>query len=272
MPTSANLFGLPGELRNTVYKHVLSSPAPLLLVMGNAGVPIITSQDCDEFPREFNKLQYVNKQMNLETSDMESRANDIKVPRVQEEDETPGVFFLIWVGLMTSKQLAWLDGCTIILADEYYAQLGDQGAGHEYGYMSESAKTISSLAKFCNRNPGVKLDYLLPFLDLSQDLLHRNTFFVMLDTAYTYIDRLVTNNMDDNVWPFNDVDLQWGVVFWPSHSDSRYVSLEELQASNLRFKPCGVGNKGVLLYRLRTIFGEGSVQCATILRWVEDGL
>lgn len=89
MPTSANLFRLPGELRNKVYKHVLSSSAPLLLVMGNAGVPILTSQDCNEFPREFNKLQYVNKQMYLETSSIEPRFNDIKVPRVEEEDETP---------------------------------------------------------------------------------------------------------------------------------------------------------------------------------------
>lgn len=149
---------------------------------------------------------------------------------------------------MTPRQLAWLDGCTITLADEYYAQPGNQDPGTGYGYMSESAKTIAALAKFCNANPGVKLDYLLPFLDLSHDLLHRRTFFNMLGEAYSYIDGLVTDSMDDLVWPFTDRDSRWDIEYWRSHHpDDRYVSLKELQALNLRFKPCRVGIKATLL-------------------------
>lgn len=269
---SSKVFRLPGELRNKVYKHVLSSPTPLLLVTGNKGLTVLSSQEYDDTPREFNKLQYVNTQLLLETSGIEILFNDIKIARQHEEDQTPGVVFLDWVATLPRGQRVRLDGCTIILADEFYTQPENRDIGTGYGYLSESAKTIAGIVKFCKAHPVVKVDYKLPCLDLSTDLDDLTSFFEMEFIAYNCILSLITQNIDEYEWSFNDMrdlSLDWKISCWRRYSN---VDINDLRAPNLRFKPSGAEDKESLATLLRELFGQDSARSANILRWAEQGL
>jgi hypothetical protein len=89
------LTSLPGEIRNAIYKIVLSSPEPLIIWVDPAGARRICRQQSRGLSSltylfssytggskiEFNQLKYVSRMFYAETHGLECRYNAIVVQR-----------------------------------------------------------------------------------------------------------------------------------------------------------------------------------------------
>ncbi|KAF1916042.1 hypothetical protein BDU57DRAFT_515881 [Ampelomyces quisqualis] len=111
-----HLLQYPGEIRNLIYRFVLSSPYPLHYYASETfGCPgLLCEPGRQDLKRHVNQLKYVNHQLHTETSDLELRFNDVYIS--QEE--------LGWVGRnagaifpfledIRAPRLSWLKTVTI---------------------------------------------------------------------------------------------------------------------------------------------------------------
>lgn len=70
MSNSAPLFRLPGELRNKIYRLVLTAPTALRLEWISFGQLILTCDPKNGIPGEFNQLKFVNKYLYSEVAEL----------------------------------------------------------------------------------------------------------------------------------------------------------------------------------------------------------
>ncbi|KAF2791652.1 hypothetical protein K505DRAFT_363608 [Melanomma pulvis-pyrius CBS 109.77] len=151
------LLSLHGELRNRVYKYVLSSDTGLLYVNFAAQSPqrptlVATSNSSDgiDTNEEFNQLKWVSKQLYRETAGLELKFAD----RIEftEKEEVPVQQFLMFTAVLSPNKLSWLS--TVVLKPLSTGTI-------EYR-MEDTLKAMASTSFFCRHNPKVKVEYVFP--------------------------------------------------------------------------------------------------------------
>jgi hypothetical protein len=244
MSTSSRLLRLPAELRNHIYRLALISPDPLMLASNYDGWDTLLPSEIDGITREHNQLKYVNKQIFMEIENTELNYNDIMVKRTKPEDEPPATRFLSWAYSMMSSTRSWLDGATIVLADE--------SAPHHLSEpinMPDSARTMSHLAEFCDTHTAVTVHYHLPDLNFAIDDEYRekdslgSLRFNIRESAlaaYFYVPALIAEDVE--LGPTFNRWFQGGKVDemvsdaedWKLKQKG-YFSVEDLQAENIYY-------------------------------------
>jgi hypothetical protein len=281
MPSSSPFLRLPAELRNQIYQLALSTPEPLVLISKYDGLATLLLSDFDGVTREFNQLKYVNKQVFTETEHIELKYNDITVNRTKVEDDPPAAQFLNWVYAMMPPMHSWLDGATVVLSDE--------SKSYELSsitHVSDSARTMSYLARFCNAHIEVSIHYHLPQLNFAinegfevedhlEDLdanicesIHAACFFI---PALTTADLTLGPTFDPLFDAWSVAEQADRAEYWREQNDEVYEA-EELQAQNILYLPSKVADIELVRNRVEGWFGMGSDTAEAIMEWVEHGI
>lgn len=170
-PTSEStpFFRLPGELRNKIYRYVLTSPEPLycnLFIMDDLdrakGITVgsffftdhLLGYEEDKEPSElvFNKLKYVNRKLHRETKGLELIYNTISFGHFDIIRAVNSLFH--FTATVTPTKLSWIS--TVVIRSD------DRCPSHvtESGVLTECIG-LPMLAMFCKQNPHINVHYVL---------------------------------------------------------------------------------------------------------------
>jgi hypothetical protein len=284
MSNPSILLRLPGEIRNRVYRHALSSPHPLEILQTHDRSLILSAYkneeprpEFNEVSEEFNQLKYVNKQLHIETVNLELQYNNIGVRRRYLHDDPPALRFLTWASTLSLPAINWINGATIIFLDEYERRRSN-GLPEDH-HIPDSAKSIARLAAVCKALPDMVVKYYLPglefgFEDPGGSPVARYTSWewsVLLETLYAcyYVAALRYNDPTDQLGRtlrhFKDritnTATEWR---WDSG-----VELKDLQAPNLHYYPHEVQRRQEVIPVLDFFFGTD--KSAVAIQWMDHG-
>ncbi|KAF2445965.1 hypothetical protein P171DRAFT_484622 [Karstenula rhodostoma CBS 690.94] len=162
------LFKLPAELRNKVYKYVLTSDNPLSCIVSpgintNRKPKIIPSQSnirrielrTAAARPSFNQLQFVNRQLHHETASLELKFNPIRFPLNvvgRRTDTTPMQSLLALRAAYSPAKFSWLSDVRLRSLDAL-AQWKLEPWRSSYGVLP--------VAEFCKEHPHINVQYML---------------------------------------------------------------------------------------------------------------
>ncbi|KAF1915943.1 hypothetical protein BDU57DRAFT_515748 [Ampelomyces quisqualis] len=118
---STPLLQLPGELRNKIYRLVLTAPTPLRLECSSFGPPILACDPNRSVPSEFNQLKNVNKCLYNEVAGLELKFNKIVVNA--PVGEHPVGAFLSWRSKLSTASKGWIGGVTLMYESPEHSEL-----------------------------------------------------------------------------------------------------------------------------------------------------
>lgn len=120
MPDSLRLLQLPSELRNKIYKLVLTSDKPIHLIpplndvasKRNRHYLLTHSQASSSLlSTELNQLKYANKQLYSEVRLLELKFKTLTVALGEESSgRFPAEQFLKWLTVLHPSKLPWIKG------------------------------------------------------------------------------------------------------------------------------------------------------------------
>jgi hypothetical protein len=151
-----NLFSLPPELRNAIYKYVLSSPDGLRYRKARGSSRALLYCPPDEVKRgcrlkllqkhDFNQLKRVNRQLKLETNDLELHFNSIVFAQEKHRATAPDDQLVNF--LLTCERPHWIACIKLVPRGELQVQ----------NMLEQAQRAI----RLCGPLPQLSIRYLVP--------------------------------------------------------------------------------------------------------------
>ncbi|KAF3010961.1 hypothetical protein E8E13_010443 [Curvularia kusanoi] len=231
------LLTLPPELRNLIYKYVLTPDTTknLQYCAGEEGRKAYLSTWTDDAgPNanvEFNKLKYVNRQLYAETAALELVYTHGLVFRRLPGSEPGGATAVRFLLELSPKKCTWL---STIRIQETLPQKESAVRGPHQATLRDSPETMSSLDKICTEHPKLNVQYQPPHWRLSSsDGPAWYHFFFIIGAIYAYL--LRDREQSSILTPFVELQIRDSQIV-PAAKEWLSAA-QPLRAPNLRFYP-----------------------------------
>jgi hypothetical protein len=175
-------LALPGEIRNMIYRLVLTSETPLHIVTPSVvSRPMLCAAHIDQIdvPKDFNQLKFVCRQLYTETADLELKFNKkLEIKKNSAEEEEVEVQLLSYTRLIGKSKMLSLKVITVTLKDSTFDAAGDAPE-----YCNRRA-AYSAPTEFCQQHSNIKIHWHMPewVMRTDQDpfVAHRKLVFSRL--------------------------------------------------------------------------------------------
>ncbi|KAL1597142.1 hypothetical protein SLS60_008724 [Paraconiothyrium brasiliense] len=212
------LINWPAEIRNAIYKYVLTSDKPLTCVMPPRayvkGQPkIVRSEHCTMKLEKaaahpsFNQLQFVNRQLRYDTKGLELKFNTINFPTTWSNamrfDRFSVEGLLAFRNACPPAHFSWLRTVRV-RSVTHLMRLTYTDANSE--------AVIYTIVNFCKANPHIEVQYVAQEFTISDVPSNRDEF-----EAFFHIGAALTFALRNDDSPLNEIDPHFSPTYRTSN-------------------------------------------------------